>query len=370
MWVGRGGGGGTKKVGVFITNIRYLPVGNFIFITNNYYTQRRGTMNHQNYAPSHKLLGAGVLFTIFAAAVLDLTRDLRAFVTTPSNTSEGVAEFPNVPNEVASNGCKQLGLPQLGIPLSPRAYEMDRGVTSNLVMGVLNYDIHPPLHMALPRSVSGRIDKKTGRFSRAGNSDNTYERAASSKPEDGIFIDVGGWVGDSSLPSAALGIDTYVFEPVRSNANYIHYSLLANDCSVSEHLTIVNALVGDKNSASESVYVTARADNAAANKEQATINVGESEGDFEQPVEMITLDSFFPAGTKVQNLKIDVQGFELHVLRGAERILRENKGTLQLRFEYNEKLLNAAGTNPKDILDFMKGLGYEVIKSGGDVDMK
>lgn len=325
-----------------------------------------------HYALPHKLLGAGVLFTIFAAAVLDLTRDLRAFVTTPSKTSEGVAEFSKVPNEVAPNGCKRLGLPQPGtsIPLSPGAYEMDRGVTSNIVMGILDKDIHPPLHMALPRSISSRIDKKTGRFGRAGNSDNTYERAASSKAEDGIFIDVGGWVGDSSLPSAALGIDTYVFEPVRSNANYIHYSLLANDCSVSEHLTIVNALVGDKNSASESVYVTSRADNAAANKEQATMNVGESEGDFEQPIEMITLDTFFPAGTKVQNLKIDVQGFELHVLRGAERLLRENKGLLQLRFEYNEKLLNAAGTNPEDVLDFMKGLGYEVIKSGGDVDMK
>jgi len=53
---------------------------------------------------------------------------------------------------------------------------------------------------------------------------------------------------------------------------------------LSEHLTIINALVGDRNGASESVYVTSRADNAAASKEQATKNVGVSQGDYEQPV--------------------------------------------------------------------------------------
>ena len=86
--------------------------------------------------------------------------------------------------------------------------------------------------------------------------------------------------------------------------------------------------MGDQNSASESVYVTSRADNAAATKAQAVKNVGASEQDFEQKVESVTLDSFFPPGTRVQNLKIDVQGFELQVLRGAQRILEENKEIL------------------------------------------
>ena len=79
--------------------------------------------------------------------------------------------------------------------------------------------------------------------------------------------------------------------------------------------------------------MTARADNAAATKRQAVQYVGESVDDFEQDVEMIKLDSFFPPGTKAQNLKIDVQGNELYVLRGAERLLKENKGRLRVRFE-------------------------------------
>ena len=89
--------------------------------------------------------------------------------------------------------------------------------------------------------------------------------------------------GDSSIPSAALGIDTYVFEPVRSNTNMIHLSAMANDCVVSEHLTIVNAKVGDRDIADGTIYVTGgRSDNAASSKEQATKNVGTSDSDYEQ----------------------------------------------------------------------------------------
>ena len=151
----------------------------------------------------------------------------------------------------------------------------------------------------------------------------------------------------------------------------IHLSAMANDCVVSEHLTIVNAKVGDRDIADGTIYVTGgRSDNAASSKEQATKNVGTSDSDYEQPVETVRLDSFFPPGTKVLHMKVDVQGYELLVLEGAERILRENKGRIRVRFEYDEGLLKVAGTNPEDLLDYMKGLGYEIVNnSGGDIDM-
>lgn len=249
---------------------------------------------------------------------------------------------------------------------------MDRGVTTNFVMVTMNRNITPAIHLAFPNHkwITKQIERRTGRMNVWDNG-NVWNRAMESKADDGIFIDVGGWVGDTSISTAALGMDTYVFEPVRNNTNMMHFALTANECHVSEHLTIVNALVGDHNSANESVYVTSRADNAAATKAQATKVIRGNSQDFVQATEMVTLDSFFPPGTKVQNLKIDVQGNELQVLRGAARILQENKERLWLRFEHDENLLKAAGTNPSDVLEFVNGIGYEVVfKDGHDLDLR
>jgi FkbM family methyltransferase len=38
-----------------------------------------------------------------------------------------------------------------------------------------------------------------------------------------------------------------------------------------------------------------------------------------------TLDDYFKAGECVDLIKMDVQGYELHVLRGAKRLLQENQ---------------------------------------------
>ena len=292
---------------------------------------------------------------------------------------------------INQNGCKRQGLPQPmeKIPLPPTAYEFSADSTSyNFVMAALD-NKHIPLPksevennperkqnyfeivLAIPRNMSRRIDQKTGRFGKFGNSENTYQTALNAKKEDGIFIDVGGYIGDSAIPSAALGINTFVFEPVKSNANLIHMGVMANHCTVSEHITVINALVGNQDKMDEKIYVTDRTDNAAYGKEAATKNVGESENDFEQPVSMVKLDTFFPKGTKIQNLKIDVQGFELQVLKGAKRILTENKGRLRVRFEFDEGLLKKAGTEPNDVLEFMKSCGYEIVeKSKNDLDWK
>jgi len=283
-----------------------------------------------------------------------------------NNRGDAFIDYPNNGGAVSAHAfayhhgaCQQhLGLPQSAenIPLSPSAYHMDRPQGRNyFVMGTFDLDVTPPIHIALPYWTirnRPRFNKNTGVLSNLGNMKQTWMTAKNSRPEDGVFIDVGGWIGDSALPSAALGFDTYVFEPVRYNTDLMHYSLLSNDCKLSKHLTIVNAMVGAENKRNETVFVSkTRSDNSAATKKQALLNIAESDSDWEQPVEMIALDSFFPPSTKVQNLKIDVQGYELNVLRGAKRILTENKGRLKLRFEKNEPLLRAAGSSSQEVMD-------------------
>jgi hypothetical protein len=42
------------------------------------------------------------------------------------------------------------------------------------------------------------------------------------------------------------------------------------------------------------------------------------------PIDVIALDDYLTPGDRVDLIKLDVQGYELHALRGTNRVLRDN----------------------------------------------
>jgi FkbM family methyltransferase len=81
-----------------------------------------------------------------------------------------------------------------------------------------------------------------------------------------------------------------------------------------------------------------------------------------EPVQTTRLDTFCQQHQipKIEILKIDTQGFELHVLRGAERLL--NSGSIHLIFlEVNFVPLYQGQPAPSAIFDLLGKFGYGLI---------
>src|SRR5438309_3441051 len=67
-------------------------------------------------------------------------------------------------------------------------------------------------------------------------------------------------------------------------------------------------------------------------------------------IEMIALDDYFSPGQRVDLIKMDVQGYELHALRGAGRVLADNPA-MKLLLELWPYGLKQAGANWVDLVN-------------------
>jgi FkbM family methyltransferase len=71
------------------------------------------------------------------------------------------------------------------------------------------------------------------------------------------------------------------------------------------------------------------------------------------PIEMIALDDYFKPGERVDLIKMDIQGYELHALRGANRVLADNPG-IKLLFEFWPYGLKQAGASWVELIEALK----------------
>lgn len=72
------------------------------------------------------------------------------------------------------------------------------------------------------------------------------------------------------------------------------------------------------------------------------------------PVRVVALDDYFPPEKKIALLKVDVEGAEMDVFKGAERILRESRPTLV--FEYEQRHLQEGTV--ADCFAYLEARGY------------
>jgi FkbM family methyltransferase len=87
-----------------------------------------------------------------------------------------------------------------------------------------------------------------------------------------------------------------------------------------------------------------------------------TEGNARRAVQvgMVSLDDYFKPGERVDLLKFDVQGYELHALQGAKRILNENR-EIKLLLEFWPYGLKQAGANWGELIEMLEGFAMNIM---------
>ena len=134
------------------------------------------------------------------------------------------------------------------------------------------------------------------------------------KPGD-IVIDAGSWIGDFAAYASAKGAEKiYAFEPTEPGFSYLCKTAELNKGIVPVKLGISNK------TASASIFTDAR--NTGANSLLQDMCVGRHET---SQINTTTIDEFVRANAleRVDFIKADIEGYERHMLEGAQETLRK-----------------------------------------------
>lgn len=153
-----------------------------------------------------------------------------------------------------------------------------------------------------------------------------------------VFVDVGANLGYFSIIAALRARAVFAIEPQEFLISRIHANAAANHL---DNVTLIHAAAGAKPGFVNIPKVGTPA-----------THVGESEN----RVLMIRLDDYFAQEWQPTHLKIDTEGFEHHVLLGAQKLLAAQP-TLYIEYHRNMREFGHGG---EEMWDLLKDLGYKI----------
>jgi len=181
------------------------------------------------------------------------------------------------------------------------------------------------------------------------------------RPGD-VVLDVGTNVGETLLNFARLvgpNGRVYGFEPDERNFKNVPRNTGLN---YFKNVRVFNLGVSDRKETLKLFRVDPH--NRGMNRILSETEAAEFD-DF-TTIEVNTLDNVIAENAleKIDVMKIDIEGYEMHALRGAERLLSTQKPKLFIEVGYTRLLKN--GTSPNEMVSFLHSFGYVVRHSETD----
>ncbi|PSB03810.1 FkbM family methyltransferase [Merismopedia glauca] len=170
------------------------------------------------------------------------------------------------------------------------------------------------------------------------------------------IFDIGANIGYYTIQFArVINGCVYSFEPMSYQFNTLTRNIALNQVN---NITAIKSIVSDTNGV-ERIYFSSMQNTGLS-------SVIEESPNYED-VSAVSID-YFCQEQKIDTIdliKIDVEGYELSVLKGMQQML-SNKQVKSLFVEINALNLRKAGTSPQEICSYLQQFGYSAysIKSG------
>lgn len=197
---------------------------------------------------------------------------------------------------------------------------------------------------------------------------NSFFKLHKDKIISGHFLDVGANIGYTSTVFAQFinsKFQVHAFEPEIENIAHLkkiiaskkNYSnIIVNGCACGEKSGVIT-LWKNRDHHADNRIVTEAFKNTLNNEKEC------------YEVSIIALDDYALSNNILNSIsfvKIDVQGFELPVLKGMVKIIEQNP-KLVLAFEYSPGQMKDLGFPAQELMDFLKEFNFYILKKNGQL---
>jgi FkbM family methyltransferase len=171
-----------------------------------------------------------------------------------------------------------------------------------------------------------------------------------------IVVDIGANIGVITLSSSSIvgkeGI-VYSFEPNPKTFEYLKGNVEENHFS---NIRLYQLAAGEKPGVTN--FIDDSSDDLSN-----SVSLETTESEKNSLIHIQPLDNIIPTNTRINLLKIDVEGFEIFVLKGADKCL---SSTECIFIESYEVHFNKYGYSSRDLFNFMRLKGFKVLKMSGE----